>query len=172
MHPSFTAAYDVQNAVTETFDVGSLLRVEQRERSLAGKSQESLVELTRDIAEFRRQSPALPGLEGIETTRLYFVYPFPGFMFTLAPEHMSASRILPDGVDRVRWVRDFFFESGTAQEIVDGNVEFRTRNMQEDLRICEAVQRGLRSQFRGPFRYSPREPGVYHFHTVLSRMLQ
>ena len=172
VHPSFTAAYDVQNAVTETFDVGSLLRVEQRESSLAGKSRESLVELTRDIAEFRRQSPPLPGLEGEETTRLYFVYPFPGFMFTLAPEHMSASRIMPVGVDRVRWVRQFFFEPGTPQEIVDRNVEFRTLNMREDLSICEAVQRGLRSRFYGSYRYSPKEPAVYHFHAVLRRMLQ
>lgn len=172
VHPSFTAAYDVQNAVTENFDVGSLLRIEQRESSLAGKSRELLVELTRDIAEFRRQSPALPGLEGEETTRLYFVYPFPGFMFTLAPEHMSASRILPVGVDRVRWVRQFFFEPGTPQEIVDRNVEFRTLNMREDLSICEAVQRGLRSQFYGSHRYSPKEPAVYHFHAVLRRMLQ
>ena len=172
VHPSFTAAYDVQNAVTETFDVGSLLRIEQRERSLAGKGRESLVELTRDIAEFRRQSPALPGLEGEETTRLYFVYPFPGFMFTLAPEHMSASRIVPVGVDRVRWVRQFFFESGTPQAIVDRNVEFRTLNMREDLSICEAVQRGLRSRFYGSHRYSPKEPAVYHFHAVVTRMLQ
>ena len=172
VHPSFTAAYDVQNAVTETFDVGSLMSVEQRDGSLAGKSQESLVEITRDIAEFRRQSPALPGLDGKETTRIYFVYPFPSFMFTLAPDHMSASRIIPDGVERVRWVREFFFESGTAQEIVDKNVEFRTRNMKEDLTICEAVQRGVRSQFHDSHRYSPQEPGVYHFHTVLRRMLK
>ena len=172
VHPSFTAAYEVEKAVTETRDFCSILSIEQRSSTRPTKRQESLVRLAKNIAEFRRGSPARTGLKGKEATRLYFIFPFPNFFLTLAPDHFSASRIISDGVERIRQVRDFFFEPGEAQEIVDQNVEFRAHNMKEDLAICEAVQRGLHSRYYKPGRYSSQEPAVYHFHTVLRRMLQ
>ena len=42
----------------------------------------------------------------------------------------------------------------------------------EDIDICEAVQRGLRSSTYDRGRFSPqRENGVHHFHTLYSDYL-
>jgi choline monooxygenase len=42
----------------------------------------------------------------------------------------------------------------------------------EDVAICEAVQRGLRSRGYVAGRYSVRrENGVHHFHSLLGRFL-
>lgn len=172
VHPYFTAAYEVENAITETFDLGSFLFVEQRNNTLPVKSDESAVSLTRDIAEFRRRSPARRGLQGQNATGLYFVFPFPNFYFTLSPDHMSATRIVPVDAERIRLVRDFFFEPDETRDIVDDNIEFRIQNMKEDLGICESVQRGLHSRFHNPGRYAPKELAVHHFHSLLRRMLQ
>ena len=95
VHPYFTAAYEVENAITETFDLGSFLFVEQRNNTLPINSDESAVSLTRDIAEFRCRSPARRGLQGQDASGLYFVFPFPTFYLTLSPDHMSATRIVP-----------------------------------------------------------------------------
>jgi choline monooxygenase len=171
VHPYFTVAYEVGNAITETFDPGSFLFVEQRNKTFPTKTEESAVALTRDIAAFRRRSPARRGLQGQEATGLYFVFPFPNFYLTLAPDHMSATRIVPVDVERMRLERDFFFEPDEGQEIVDDNIEFRIQNMKEDLEICESVQKGLHSRFHNPGCYAPKELAVHHFHGPLRRML-
>jgi choline monooxygenase len=44
---------------------------------------------------------------------------------------------------------------------------------QEDILLCENVQRGLRPASYGRRRYSvKRENGVHHFHTLLSEFLE
>ncbi|HKD18553.1 MAG TPA: SRPBCC family protein, partial [Thermoanaerobaculia bacterium] len=44
---------------------------------------------------------------------------------------------------------------------------------QEDIAICEAVQKGLRSRTYDRGRYSVlRENGVHHFHELLTRALR
>ena len=52
-------------------------------------------------------------------------------------------------------------------------VEFAEGVQREDVAICEAVQRGLRSRSYDRGRYSVRrENGVHHFHRLLARYLE
>jgi choline monooxygenase len=170
VHPYFTVANEVENAITERFDLGPFLFVDQRNKTFLTKTEESAVSLTRDMAAFRRSSPARRGLQGQEATGLYFVFPFANFYLTLARDHMSARRMVPVDVEPTRSERDFFFEPDEAQEIVDDNIEFGIQNMKADLEICESVQKGLHSRFHNPGCYAPKELAVHHFHGLLRRM--
>jgi hypothetical protein len=59
-----------------------------------------------------------------------------------------------------------------AWQLVGRAVEFSDEIQIEDIRICEAVQRGLRSRTYARGRYSvKRENGVHHFHGLLSEFL-
>lgn len=175
VHPSSSAAYDVENATVETFDLCSFMFFDQRSSTTSPRTGvEILVPLARDIAEFRRRSPARIGLEGKEKTGSYFIYVFPNFMVMPAPDHMSAVRIIPNRVDRITLVRDFFFDPAAGPEAVariEDNIHFRMQTIREDSAICEVVQKGLRSRYRKPGRYSSQEVAVYHFHSVLRRFL-
>ena len=174
IHPSFTAAYEVENFETELFDFYSVSFVNQR---CAGPppeiGTESLATLARDVVGFRRQSPARQGLEGRDETGYYYLHIFPSLTVILAPDHIVVSKITPDGVEGLTMDRAWFFEStaGPQAEAVRANVEFRLGNVREDMAICESVQKGLRSRHRKLCRYSPKELSVYHFHSILKRLL-
>jgi choline monooxygenase len=50
---------------------------------------------------------------------------------------------------------------------------FSDQVQQEDIQICEAVQKGLRSRTYDRGRYSVmRENGLHHFHALLTRALK
>jgi len=60
---------------------------------------------------------------------------------------------------------------GLAEEI-ERSIAFSDEVQREDIAICEAVQRGLRSRFYERGRYSVRrEHGVHHFHGLLAERL-
>ena len=51
-------------------------------------------------------------------------------------------------------------------------IDFSDEIQQEDIRICETVQRGLRSRHYDRGRFSvKRENGVHHFHGLLAEFL-
>jgi choline monooxygenase len=60
---------------------------------------------------------------------------------------------------------------GLAEELAR-SLAFSDVVQQEDIAICEAVQRGLRSRTYTDGRFSVRrENGVHHFHGLLSFLL-
>ncbi|HEX8852425.1 MAG TPA: SRPBCC family protein, partial [Pyrinomonadaceae bacterium] len=63
-------------------------------------------------------------------------------------------------------------EREDVREAVRRTVEFSDEIQLEDIQICEAVQRGLRSRTYTSGRYSvARENGVHHFHGLLAQYL-
>lgn len=94
---------------------------------------------------------------------------FPNFMLNVYPDNLSSNIILPLGPDRTLTIFEWFaYEGGVAQSVIDFSDEIQ----QEDIRICESVQRGLRSAHYTQGRYSvKRENGVHHFHGLLSEFL-
>ena len=82
----------------------------------------------------------------------------------------------PAGVRLLVVVFDFFFRdtSGSQAEVfIERSIAASHRVQEEDISICEAVQRGLRSKTYQSGRYSvARENGLHHFHGLLSRFLQ
>jgi choline monooxygenase len=68
----------------------------------------------------------------------------------------------------------FFHDIATKenQERIKRSVAFSDEVQQEDITLCENVQRGLRSSTYDRGRYSvKRENGVHHFHMLLGEFL-
>ena len=114
------------------------------------------------------------GAEDAGRPALYF-WIFPNWMLNVYPDNLSSNIILPLGHDRTLTIFEWFTynrEEG-ATEISPETVAFSDEIQQEDIRICEAVQKGLASRTYDRGRYSvKRENGVHHFHRLLEEFLQ
>jgi choline monooxygenase len=68
---------------------------------------------------------------------------------------------------------DYFYDTVDtleARQRVERDVAFSDRVQQEDIEICEHVQRGLQSRAYDRGRFSVEmEAGVYHFQRLLKR---
>jgi len=91
---------------------------------------------------------------------------FPNLMLNVYPDNFSTNLIVPDGHDRTITIFEWYFrDPEQAKKEIDETVAFSDEIQLEDIAICEAVQRGLRSSTYTSGRYSPaRENGVHHFH--------
>ena len=70
---------------------------------------------------------------------------YPNFMINLYQGYMDTNVVLPDGVDRCKVIFDFYFDdiSDSAAERNRQSIAVGERINEEDIGICEAVQRGL-----------------------------
>jgi len=94
---------------------------------------------------------------------------FPNFMLNVYPDNLSSNIILPLGHDKTLTIFEWFAYEG---EVNQSTIDFSDEIQQEDIKICEAVQRGLRSAHYDRGRYSvKRENGVHHFHGLLAEFL-
>jgi choline monooxygenase len=95
---------------------------------------------------------------------------FPNYMLNVYPDNLSANIIVPLGPERTLTIFEWFAygDRGVQQATVDFSDEIQ----QEDIRLCESVQRGLRSRHYDRGRFSVRrENGVHHFHGLLTEFL-
>src|SRR5262249_43399830 len=101
---------------------------------------------------------------------------FPNLMLNVYADNFSTNLILPIGHDQTLTIFEWFFgdpRDPVVRETVRQTIEFSDEIQREDIAICEAVQRGLRSRTYDRGRYSvKRESGVHHFHTLLARALR
>ncbi len=113
-------------------------------------------------------------LPGQEESALYY-WLFPNTMFNIYQDNLSSNVILPLGVDRTLTIFEWFFaEPGTGPgwESMQQTIAFSDEIQQEDILICEQVQRGLRSRSYDTGRFSAaRENGVYHFQNLVREFL-
>jgi choline monooxygenase len=105
---------------------------------------------------------------------LYF-WVFPNLALNLYPDSVSTNLIVPLGPEKTLTIFEWFLtDPGQAadREAVRKAVDFSDAIQREDIAICEAVQRGLRSRTYDRGRFSVRrENGVHHFHRLLARFL-
>jgi choline monooxygenase len=105
---------------------------------------------------------------------LYF-WIFPNLMVNIYPDNISTNLIVPLSQEKTLTIFDWFFHdvaSEMVQERKRKAVAFSDEVQQEDIGLCESVQRGLRSATYDRGRYSvKRENGVHHFHMLLSEFL-
>jgi choline monooxygenase len=98
----------------------------------------------------------------------YWIYP--NLMLNVYPDNFSTNLIVPLSPDRTLTVFDWFLrdpDRPEARETIRQTVEFSDEIQREDLAICEAVQKGLKSRTYDVGRYSVRrESGVHHFHRL------
>jgi choline monooxygenase len=97
---------------------------------------------------------------------LYF-WIFPNFMLNVYPDNLSSNIILPLGPDKTLTIFEWFSYAG-AGPVREETIAFSDEIQQEDITICENVQKGLRSRSYDKGRFSvKRENGVHHFHLLL-----
>jgi choline monooxygenase len=106
---------------------------------------------------------------------LYF-WLFPNLMLNIYPDNISTNLIVPLSQDKTLTIFEWFFHdvaSAKVQERIKKAVAFSDEVQQEDIGLCESVQRGLRSSTYDRGRYSvKRENGVHHFHMLLGEFLE
>jgi choline monooxygenase len=93
---------------------------------------------------------------------------FPNLMLNVYPDNFSTNLVVPAGPNRTVTIFEWFFrDPDSVRESVDRTIAFSDEIQLEDIGICEAVQRGLKSRTYDRGRYSPqRENGVHHFHRL------
>lgn len=105
-----------------------------------------------------------------------FFWVFPNLMLNVYPDNYSTNLIVPLGPERTLTVFEWYFkepEKPEVQEKIKRTIDFSDEIQLEDIRICEAVQRGLRSRTYANGRYSvKRENSVHHFHKLLVEHLE
>ena len=100
----------------------------------------------------------------------YYFWLYPNFMLNWYEGYLDTNLVLPLGVDRTLVIFDFYFaetdastgpQRGQSMAVAD-------RVQQEDIDICESVQRGLASRVYDTGRLSVRrEAGEHLFHRLL-----
>ncbi len=112
--------------------------------------------------------------ENTDSDAQYF-WLFPNLMLNVYPDNYSTNLIVPLGPERTLTIFEWFFrdpESAAVQEKIRQTVAFSDEIQLEDIRICETVQRNLKSRTYSTGRYSvKRENGVHHFHGLLMEFL-
>jgi len=103
-----------------------------------------------------------------------YVWLFPNVMLNVYMGQMQTNVVLPLSHDRTRVVFEWFAAEPPASDDPSWTklLAFSDEIQDEDIEICEAVQRNLRSRMYDRGRYSAaRENGVHHFHGLLHEFL-
>jgi len=105
---------------------------------------------------------------------IYF-WVFPNLMLNIYPDNISTNLIVPTSQDKTLTIFEWFFHDVSdpkVQERIQRAIAFSDEVQQEDIGLCENVQKGLQSSTYDRGRYSvKRENGVHHFHMLLSEFL-
>ena len=124
-----------------------------------------------------QSSPITPGEGEAGRTRTgdlaAYWWVWPNFMMNVYAGVMDSNLVLPLGVDRCRVIFDFYFAAGTAEDFKAESVRVAEQVQDEDIGVCEEVQRNLNSRSYTTGRFSvKRENGGYYFHQMLGRVLK
>lgn len=128
-----------------------------------------------------QSSPMVAGTEDAATAstrqgdRAWYFWQYPNLMINCYEGYMDTNLVLPLDVDHCRVIFDFYFGdvSEARREYNEQSVAVGARVQDEDLDICEAVQRGLKSRAYGAGRLSVRrEAGEHLFHRLLAADLK
>jgi len=98
----------------------------------------------------------------------YWIYP--NFMINWYEGVMDTNLVVPRGTDRTEVIFDYYFNdvSAAAREKNLSSIAVSERIQDEDVAICESVQRGLSSRSYSTGRLSVRrEAGEHLFHRLL-----
>jgi choline monooxygenase len=93
---------------------------------------------------------------------------WPNTMLNVLPGRLQTNRVVPLGPQRCRVDFDYYYAPDAARALAERDRTFADEVQDEDIAICEAVQRGLASGSYVAGRLNPRrESGVWHFHELL-----
>jgi choline monooxygenase len=107
--------------------------------------------------------------------RAWYFWLYPNFMINIYEGVMDTNLVLPLGPGKCRVIFDFFFAdiSPERHEYNTASIATSDKVQDEDVAICESVQRGLASRVYGAGRLSVRrEAGEHLFHRLLAHDLK
>jgi choline monooxygenase len=112
---------------------------------------------------------------GVGLPQAAYFWIFPNLMVNIYPDNVSTNLIVPISHDKTLTIFEWFFHDVAdtkVQDRIQRAIAFSDEVQQEDIGLCENVQRGLRSATYDRGRYSvKRENGVHHFHMLLGEFL-
>jgi choline monooxygenase len=92
-------------------------------------------------------------------------------MVNLYPDNLSLNVVVPLAADRTLTVFEWYAPPGAALD--PEALAFGDRTQQEDIALCEAVQRRLGSRAYDRGRFSVRrENGVHHFQGLVAERVK
>ena len=100
----------------------------------------------------------------------FYLWIYPNFMINAYSGVMDTNLVLPLGVDKCAVIFDYYFTdtSTAAAEHNRNSITVSEKVQDEDMAICDSVQRGLGSRAYVAGRLSVRrEAGEHHFHRLL-----
>ena len=102
-----------------------------------------------------------------------YAFVHPNLMLNRYGRVLDVNRVLPRGPEACEVIIDWAFEEGVSAEEQATCLAQSEVVQQEDVAICEAVQRGMASPGYGAGCYAPRlEQGAHAFHRELARQLR
>jgi choline monooxygenase len=107
--------------------------------------------------------------------RAYYFWQYPNFMLNWYEGYLDTNLVLPLGVNRCEVIFDFYFGDTRESQMpyIRESMGVSERVQQEDIIICDGVQRGLSSRAYQAGRLSVRrEAGEHLFHRLLAADLQ
>ncbi len=144
VHPELCNVLDVRAYVTETFPFYSLQHSPLREDDTRYNTGDG---------------------------QAFYYFVFPNIMLNILPGRLQMNAVEPLAPDRTRVIFDYYYDDVATPEArrrIEADQAFSDRVQQEDIAICEHVQRGLASRAYDRGRFSVEcEAGVYHFQTLL-----
>jgi choline monooxygenase len=102
--------------------------------------------------------------------RAYYVWIYPNFMINWYRGAMDTNLVIPRGLDRTEVIFDFYFADASEESRAHNlaSIDVSEQVQDEDVAICESVQRGLKSRAYEAGRLSVRrEAGEHLFHRLL-----
>lgn len=108
--------------------------------------------------------------------KAYYYFLFPNMMLNILPGRLQTNIVRPLPVDKTEVVFSYFYDNiGLAEQkgIIRDDSAYSQKIQEEDIEICELVQRGLQSRAYDKGRFSvKREQGVYHFQSLLKNVFR
>lgn len=107
--------------------------------------------------------------------RAFYFWQYPNFMLNWYEGYLDTNLVIPLAVDRCEVIFDFYFGDASESQMpyIRDSIAVSERVQQEDIVICEGVQRGLGSRAYNAGRLSVRrEIGEHLFHGLLARDLK
>ncbi len=156
-HPSFCDLIDVNDYVVTEYDHFSTQTGALKASAVAGKSNHHPYDTSGGVREG------------------FYAYLWPSFTINIypGPGNVSLNLFLPLAVDRTLAVYDYCLADAVSDEQVRDFVTFIDQVQEEDIVLCESVQRGLGSGYFqcGKLMLS-RERGLRHFQRLVLRHLR
>ncbi len=107
-----------------------------------------------------------PGLDEWQRTHIRTVYLFPNTFVAMNPQFVIVAQVIPVGVDRTLYTRSCYVEranASDAERLMSSYGGLRWTTLDEDIAICEEVQKNLHSRHFRNGRLSVAREHTQHF---------